>query len=40
MKEYDKILKIVPKGYFSDDYINMHNNVYIEYSQNGETKIK
>ena len=40
MKEYDKILKIVPKGYFSDDYINMHNNVCIEYSQNGETKIK
>ena len=40
MEDYDEIIKIEPKGYFSEDYKNEYNNVYIEYSQNGEIKIK
>lgn len=38
LEEYDEILKIVPKGYFSKDYKKEHGEVYIEYSQNGEIK--
>lgn len=40
LKEYDEIIKIEPKGYLSEDYKNEYNNVYIEYSQDGEIKIK
>lgn len=38
MEKFDEILKIVPEGYFSKDYMNRHNGIYIEYSQNGEIK--
>lgn len=38
MNKFDEILKIIPKGYFSKDYKNNHNSIYIEYSQNGDIK--
>ena len=39
MEKFDEILKIVPKGYFSKDYMNNHNKIYVEYSKNGDIKI-
>ena len=35
MQSYDKILKIIPKGYFSKNYKNNHNKIYIEFTQKG-----
>ena len=40
MKEYDEILKVVPKGYFSSEYKENHDSVYIEYTENGEIQKK